>query len=89
MAMKNISDELVCLAVHQYQCEFRREGLWPYDYLMRWTGECQKVCYKCLERAIERGLVECGVSSRTGWLTEKGLDLLDGYVEELLTTPRS
>lgn len=29
------------------------------------------VCVKCQE-LVDRGYMECGVSARTGWLTEKG-----------------
>src|SRR3990167_9143890 len=51
---------------------------WPYKTLEQWTGQPQKVCYRALERAAERDLIDYGVSLRTGWLTDKGRALLDG-----------
>ena len=82
MAMKDISDGLVCLAVYHYKQNFNKEALYPYEYLQKWSGECFKVCYKCMERACDRGLIEYGVSLRAGWLTDKGKDLLMQYVEK-------
>ncbi len=48
----------------------------PYDFLAEWTGQSPKVCWAAMERACAHDLVEYGVSLRTGWLTEKGQDLL-------------
>lgn len=73
MAVKDISDELVCKAINTAQ---KNRTRWPYEYLQSWTGQPEKVCYRALERAEERGLIEYGVSLRTGWLTEKGEQLL-------------
>lgn len=69
MATKDISDVLVCTAILSY----RNEGL-PFadERLRAMTGEAPKVCHAALERACDRGLIECGVSVRSGWLTEKG-----------------
>ena len=50
--------------------------VYAYDILMKETGECEKVCYRCMERAEDRGLIDYGVSLRTGWITEKGKELL-------------
>jgi hypothetical protein len=69
MATKDISDRQVCEAVQAYADDSSR---WPYDVLAEVTGQSQKVCWRALERAASRGLVEYGVSLRTGWLTEKG-----------------
>ena len=49
---------------------------WPYELLAQRTGECEKVCYRAMERAYERDLIEYGTSLRSGWLTEKGKALL-------------
>jgi hypothetical protein len=42
------------------------------------TGQPAKVVYRAMERAYSRGYIEYGVSLRSGWLTEKGLALLNG-----------
>lgn len=49
---------------------------WPYDLLAERTGECEKVCYRAMERAFARDLIEYGTSLRSGWLTEKGKALI-------------
>lgn len=76
MATKDITDSQVCLAFKQYSTHGAREGKYPYHYLMEWTKECEKVCVRAMERAENRGYVDCGVSLRTGWLTEKGKELI-------------
>ena len=50
---------------------------WPYETLAARTGQPEKVCYRAMERAERRGLIEYGVSLRTGWLTEAGKALLE------------
>lgn len=72
---KDITDLMVCKAYKQREETFE----YPYEILARWTGANPKVCYAATERACERGLVEYGVSLRTGWLTEKGKALLDEH----------
>lgn len=75
MAMKHITDRQVCLAVQA----FRDRGLehpYPYEALALETGECEKVCYRAMERADDRGYLNYGVSLRTAWLTEKGVALI-------------
>lgn len=74
MATKHISDKQVVEAVAIYN---RDRGLWPYELLANSTSECEKVCFRAMERAASRGLLEYGVSLRTAWLTEKGRKLLD------------
>ena len=74
MAMKNISDRQVLLAQQRYQRD--TAGRWGYEILSEETGECLKVCFNCLKRAADRGLIEYGVSVRTGWITEKGQALI-------------
>lgn len=49
---------------------------WPYELLAERTGECEKVCYRAMERAFDRGLIEYGTSLRSGWLTDDGLALI-------------
>ena len=71
MATKDITDLMVCQAYSD-----RNEKEFPYDLLMARTNECFKVCYRAMERAYNRGYLECGVSLRSGWLTPKGKKLL-------------
>ena len=76
MATKDISDLQVCEAVRaSRESRFLH---WPYDFLQHWTRQPFKVCWRAMERAARRGLIEYGVSLRTAWLTQKGLDLLKG-----------
>lgn len=74
MSTKDVSDEMVCRAFMLAESA----GRWPYELLAEWTGEPGKVCFRAMERAERRGLVECGVSLRAGWLTEKGKALTGG-----------
>ena len=74
MSTKDVTDRQVCEAVRisrDTHCEF-----WPCELLAKETGECEKVCYRAMERAAKRDLLDCGVSLRTGWLTDKGKALL-------------
>ena len=76
--MKDISDGQVCSAVLDYQQAMKAGGdpAYPYEVLASETGQPEKVCYRAMERAMRRGLIEYGVSLRTGWLTREGLDLV-------------
>lgn len=74
MARKDVTDEMVCLA---YAKREPHTDVWPYDLLMQWTGEPMKVCYRAMERANDRGYIEYGVSLRSGWLADKGKQLID------------
>lgn len=44
--------------------------------LMHRTGAPEKVAWGALERAANRGLIECGVSLRCAWPTAKGRAML-------------
>jgi len=76
MAMKHISDVQVLRAVVESK-KMRECGhkVWPYELLEQWTGQCEKVCLMCMERAVERGYLDYGVSLRTAWLTEEGKNM--------------
>jgi hypothetical protein len=77
MAMKDIPDKMVLLAYKLYDAD-RMGKKFPYDFLMEMSNQPFKVCYKCMERASNRDLIDYGVSLRTGWITEKGMELLNG-----------
>jgi hypothetical protein len=74
MAVKNITDWQVVDAIKRSKDPLEQR---PNQILARETGESEKVCFRAMERAERRGLVEYGVSLRSGWLTEKGLKLLE------------
>ncbi|MGU3466407.1 hypothetical protein ACLBXO_16295 [Methylobacterium sp. C33D] len=80
MAMKDIPDLMVLQAYMQAFCEREILGseAWrfPYVILQEWTKQPLKVCYRCMERACDRGLIEYGVSLRCGWIDPKGYELL-------------
>lgn len=73
MATKHISDKQVCEA---YKESKEPPELWPYQILQRNTGQSEKVCYRAMERAAKRGLIDYGTSLRSGWLTTEGDELL-------------
>lgn len=84
MSTKDITDKQVCEAYAQYADESKSRTDWieghfkfPYDLLKDWTGQPFKVCWRAMERAAKRDLIEYGVSLRTGWLTAKGKALLN------------
>lgn len=93
MATKDISDVQVCRAVDAYNRAIKALpppasgffGLsacgplppFPYEALAASTGQPEKVCYRAMERAERRGLIEYGTALRTGWLTAEGRALLD------------
>jgi hypothetical protein len=78
MATKDITDLQVCQAV--------RAGMdhpGPYDgnhhrhvILAAMTGEHLKVCWRALERAQTRDLIDCGVGLHVAYLTDAGKALL-------------
>ena len=39
---------------------------------------------KKLEKMVKRGLIDCGVSARTGWVTELGMSVLTKVPEEVV-----
>lgn len=73
MATKDISDAQVCRAYAEAKTI---RGVFAETILVRMTGQPEKVCFRAMERAEGRGLIEYGVSLRAGWLTDAGLQLL-------------
>ena len=74
---EHISDVDVCLAVAKYQ---KTLGDFPYQTLARQFSCSEKLAYSACERTADRGLIECGVSLRTGWLTETGKELIKPHL---------
>lgn len=81
MARKHVTDRMVCEAYAEYKRIGRGVGVFPYDILMARTGEPFKVCWRAMERACDRDLIEFGVSLRTGWVTAAGEALLASQPE--------
>lgn len=71
MATKDVTDLQVCRAVRVSRREDPRK-VWSQTILSFWTGECEKVCIRAMERAARNGFLEYGVSIRTAWLTNEG-----------------
>lgn len=72
MKRSDISDLTVCKAAEVWN----DSGLFMDALLVNWTGAPIKVVYAAMSRAYGRGLLECGVSLRTAWLTDSGKALL-------------
>ena len=75
MATKDISDMQVVEAIYDAKQDGWKSG-YAYDLLMVRTGQCFKVCYRAMERAARRGLVDYGVSLRTAWVDDAGIELM-------------
>ena len=73
MKTSDITDAQVCRAYAEWQDS---RDLFADQVLMLMTNAPEKVALRATERAARRGLVEYGVSLRTGWLTDKGRELL-------------
>lgn len=83
---KDITNESVCRAYALYQLAMEKFGFnnvipsdcirYPYEILMNWFDLPFDVCWRAMERASDEGFIEYGVSLRTGWLTDKGKQLL-------------
>lgn len=71
---KHISDLTVVEAVDAYSKA--HDGPCPYEAIAAALGCPEAVAYAACERAHERDLIDYGVSLRTGWLTDKGKELL-------------
>lgn len=71
----DISDLEVVMAVAFYK-EDPDNRDFPYVFLADKFNCDEKLAYSACERACDHDLIDYGVSLRTGWLTEKGLELL-------------
>jgi hypothetical protein len=72
MSRKDVTDRAVCLAYAERNADGLNPGPHIYERLAASTGQCEKVCYRAMERACDHGLIEYGVSLRSGWLTDAG-----------------
>lgn len=77
MARRHISDKQVVEAyIECNKTKFTNERKYPYELLSELTGQPEKVCYRAMERAEDRGYIGSGVTLRSGWVTDKGMELL-------------
>lgn len=78
MARRHISDAQVIETFRRWNISNLRNEhpSWPYEMLSAETGQCEKVCWRAIERAERHDLLEYGVSLRTAWLTDKALATL-------------
>ena len=96
MKRKDISDLEVCKAVQAYQEALppfdinnlfklgAETPLFPYEALALKFNCDKKLAYSACERAEEHGLIDYGVSLRTGWLSDKGKELLTPPTNRLI-----
>lgn len=85
MARKHISDRTVCLAAFAQSILNRPNFLGrTYDFLrLLAPREVPKVCERAIERAIDHGYLDWGVSVASSYLTDKGKDYVKEATEEL------
>ena len=74
MATKHISDVDVVAVVADLNAT-RMSGVSAPERLALRTGQPPKVCFRALERAARRDLIDYGVSLNYPWLAPKGLQL--------------
>ena len=54
----------------------KMSGAWRASYDEAVTRFSEKALLRTFEKLVARGYIECGVSARTGWLTDKGKSAL-------------
>jgi hypothetical protein len=52
---------------------------WPDEFLALTTKQPLKVCIRAIERELDNGLIDFGVSLRAGFLTDGGKEKLKSY----------
>jgi len=77
MAMKDVSDIRVLEAVRELNIRGYPKPA-AHELLSKWTGQPEKVCLRCVERAVSRGYLDYGVSLNWPWLTPEGEYFLNG-----------
>lgn len=81
MATKDITDLQVCQAVQAASDGYRAQGAAGHHrhlILSERTGQHPNVCWRALERADRRGLIDYGIGLHGAFLTDKGRALLAG-----------
>ena len=70
MQRKDISTKIILDACEAFFS--RTDERIPLEIIIAKTGAPAKVVYAALEREYNKGNIECGVSIRIPWLTDKG-----------------
>lgn len=71
-----ITDYQVCKAYQKFLSNRMNDTKFAESYLMEMTGKSEKECLAAMVKADDLGLIEYGVTLRTGWLTHKGYNLI-------------
>ncbi len=74
MKRSDITTQMVLEASIQYQREHKK---FISEILMERTGAPEKVVYAAMDRDDRNGYLDFGVSLRTAWPTEKGMEYLN------------
>lgn len=74
MATKDITDKQVVQATIDAR---KHRVLNALDFLEVATQQPRKVCFRAMERASKRDLIDYGVSLHTAWPTEEGLAIME------------
>jgi len=53
-----------------------------WEYIFRAMSYPPKIIYAAIQREVDRGYLDYGVSLRTAFLTEKGIEKLNGLLKE-------
>lgn len=73
----DISDRDVCRATEAFSVRAFGPCVFIDEILAKYFDGCPpKVIWSAMERAEDHGLLDCGTSIRTAWLSEKGKALL-------------
>ncbi len=80
MKRSDITDLQVCQATR----DSKQSREFITDLLVARIGCPIKVAESALKRAIDRDLIDYGVSTRTGWLTEKGEQLIKSKPKQIV-----
>lgn len=79
MSRKHVTNDVVCYAYYIARKK-NKDPNFVYKFLSRVTKEQEKVCFRAMERACKKGLINFGVSLQCGWLSDKGKDLLQAFL---------
>lgn len=58
----------------------KTDSTWSEKYNIACDKYSEKAVYRKMEKLAGRGYIEYGVSARTGWLTEKGREVLAAII---------
>ena len=73
MQIKDIPLHAILRTCKNYHEECNADVLSPFEQLRKDFNAPSKLVYAALEKAEDKGFLECGTSIRTAWLTERGL----------------